>query len=326
MGFFEKFRGYDDGVAQEFSLFLTPHTRIHATIVIRGLTIDHTPEPISRVTTLPLGIPWRKEDKGDSQVSKGKFFLEGEEPTEDKNGVRRESMRYPWNEVGYQLIKYISCEGRYSVVYGYHFRILEKLIFGAETPPHQRLITPYLLQSLIDSSIKVKEGNFQQLAYHGLIRILIEDALQNLRTPITWSVFRDMPAEDDIKALTYDVSPTVSEEEVKQEEEDTKGDEDETDEEGADTEEHDEDEEEEEEEKEDDEEIEEEIKEETDRDDEYLQEEEDKKDREEEGNRTEGTKNMEESPRVSPEAIEREAATSLIVLSTPIKQKGKRQR
>jgi len=54
-----------------------------------------------------------------------------------------------------------------------------------------------------------------------LIRILVEYALQNLRTPIIWSVLRDMPAEDDIKALTYDVSPTVNEEEVKQEEEDT---------------------------------------------------------------------------------------------------------
>jgi len=87
----------------------------------------------------------------------------------------------------------------------------------------------------------VKEGNFEQLDYHGLIRILIEDFLQNLKTPITWSVFRDILAEDDIKALTYDVSPTVSEEEVKQEEEDTEGDEDEMDGEGDDIEEHDED-------------------------------------------------------------------------------------
>jgi len=61
----------------------------------------------------------------------------------------------------------------------------------------------------------VKEGNSQQLAHHGLIRILIEDALQNLKIHITWSVFKDLPTEDDIKTLTYDVSPTVSEEEEK---------------------------------------------------------------------------------------------------------------
>ena len=149
-------------------------------------------------------------------MEKRKFFLEGEEPTEEKNGVRRDSLPYPWRYVGYQVIKYTSCEGTYSVVYGYHFRILEELRFGVEAPPHQRLSIPYfLLQSLIDSSIKVKEGNSQKLPHHGLIRILIEDSLQNLKTPITWSIFRDTPAEDKIKALTYDVSPTVSEEEEK---------------------------------------------------------------------------------------------------------------
>ena len=60
MAFFKKIRGYDDEVTQEFSLSLTTLTRIHATIVIRGLTIDLTPEFINIVTTLPLGIPWRK--------------------------------------------------------------------------------------------------------------------------------------------------------------------------------------------------------------------------------------------------------------------------
>lgn len=118
-------------MAKEFSLSLTPLTTIHDIVVIRGHSIDLTPELISRITTHPLGIRWRKEDKGDSQVSKRKFFLQGQEHTEDKNGVRRESLPYPWNEVSYQLIKYNSFEGRYSVVYGYHFRILEELRFGA---------------------------------------------------------------------------------------------------------------------------------------------------------------------------------------------------
>lgn len=64
-----------------------------------------------------------------------------------------------------------------------------------------------------------------------MIRILIKDALQTLNIPITWSIFRDLLAEDDIKALTYDVSPSVSEEEAKQEKEDTELDGDEMDEE-----------------------------------------------------------------------------------------------
>ena len=90
--------------------------------------------------------------------------------------------------------------------------MLEELRFGAETPVHQRLSIPYfLMQSLIDSSYKVKEGNSQQLAHHGLIKILFEDAIQNLKILITWPVFKDLLADEDIKTLTYDVSPSVSE-------------------------------------------------------------------------------------------------------------------
>ena len=82
-----------------------------------------------------------------------------------------------------------------------------------DTPAHQKLSIPYfLLQSLIDSSTKVQEGNSQQLAHHGLIKILVEEALHTLTIPIAWEVFKNMTAEDDIKALTYDFSPAVSEE------------------------------------------------------------------------------------------------------------------
>lgn len=74
------------------------------------------------------------------------------------------------------------------------------------------------MQSLIDSNRKVKEGNSQQLDHHGLIRILIKDALQNLNIPIKWLVFKHLPIEDDIETLIYDVIPFVSEQEAKQEE------------------------------------------------------------------------------------------------------------
>ena len=63
--------------------------------MVRGLSIELTPELISRITTLPLGVPWRKEDKGNSQTAKKKFFLEGEKSMEDKNGIRRASLPYP---------------------------------------------------------------------------------------------------------------------------------------------------------------------------------------------------------------------------------------
>jgi len=162
MGFSELPRGYDDDVSKEFAMSLIPLAKANATIVVRGLSIIITPESINKITTLPLGLQWRKEEKTNNTLSNKVFFLEAEELIEDKNGVRRKSIPYPWNEVSYHIIKYISCEGRYIVVYGYHFRLLHELRFGGETPPHNRLIVPYfLLKSIIDMSIKVQEGKNQ---------------------------------------------------------------------------------------------------------------------------------------------------------------------
>lgn len=110
-------KGYDDDVAREFSLSLIPLTKTNTTTVVKGLSVALTLQVISKITTLPLGLAWRKEDKGNITLAKKSLFLEGEEPIEDKNGIRRESIQYPWNEVSYHLIKYISCEGRYNVVY-----------------------------------------------------------------------------------------------------------------------------------------------------------------------------------------------------------------
>jgi len=53
-------------LSKEFSHSLTPHNRIHAIVIVRGLTLDLTLEFINRVTTLPLGIAWRKEGKAKS--------------------------------------------------------------------------------------------------------------------------------------------------------------------------------------------------------------------------------------------------------------------
>ena len=305
-------RGYDDEVAKDFALSLIPLTGTHATTVVKFLLVEITPEVIGRITTLPLGLPWRKEDNGNNQLAKKKFLLEGEEAMDDKNGVRRESLPYPWNEISYHLIKYISCEGRYSVVYGYHFRLLQELRFAAETPPQNRLSIPYfLLQLVIDMNIKVQEGKHQQLAHHGLTKIILEYALQNLRFLITLTTFRDMEVEGEIKALEYGKIPIASErdeEETKEEEEEEK-------------------------EEESDEETKEDAREETDEQSEELEGEEKDKDKDEKENGKEETKGREkqrstiqrklgeESPRVSLEPTEKEATSALTALSTPIKKK-----
>jgi len=86
--------------------------------------MEITPEFISGITSLPHGLRWSKNEKSLGEVAKKTFFQPNEHPVEEKNGIRRTSIPYPWDEVNYQIIKCISYEGRYSIVYGYHFRLL----------------------------------------------------------------------------------------------------------------------------------------------------------------------------------------------------------
>jgi len=122
--------------------------------------MEITPEFISRATTLPLGLPWNKDEKPIGQVAKKNFFQNNETLVKDENGTRRANITYPWDEVIFQIIRYMSCEGRCNIVYGYHFRILHELRYGMDTLAPQRINIPYfLVQSVIDSSTKVKVGN-----------------------------------------------------------------------------------------------------------------------------------------------------------------------
>lgn len=121
--------------------------------MVRGLAITITPDLISKVSTLPLGVKWNREEKLFCTASKKSLLLPNEEYIEDKNGVRRGILHYPWDKVAYYIMKYISCEGRLSVVYGYHFRLLHELRFKGDLKLYQRLNIPYfLLHSIRDMS------------------------------------------------------------------------------------------------------------------------------------------------------------------------------
>ena len=131
-----------------------------------------------------------------SATARKNFFILKEKPVEDKNGVRREILPYPRDEMGYHIPKYISYEGRLRIVYGYHFRLLHDLIFKAELFIPQRLNVPhFLLQSMIEMSQKVREGKHQHISHYGLIKMIFMEALNHLRYPILWIGFVDTDRE-----------------------------------------------------------------------------------------------------------------------------------
>lgn len=57
-------------------------------------------------------------------------------------------------------------------------------------------------------------------SHHGLIKLILEYALQKLRLPITSTTFRDMQKAGDIKSLEYDKRSTASERDEEETEKD----------------------------------------------------------------------------------------------------------
>jgi len=63
MSFCDKLQGHDDEITEEFLRSLKSKSQILAVVHFRGLTIRLTPQLISRVTNLPMGVPWDKEER-----------------------------------------------------------------------------------------------------------------------------------------------------------------------------------------------------------------------------------------------------------------------
>ena len=83
-------------------------------------------------------------------------------------------------------MKFISCEGRLSVVYGYHFMLLNELRLQGELPFEQRLSVPhFLLNAITDMSHKVGERKYHYLAHYGLIKLILNDALRRLNLHVS---------------------------------------------------------------------------------------------------------------------------------------------
>jgi len=78
-------------------------------------------------------------------------------------------------------------------------------------PAKKLSISYFLIQSLIECGTQLNAGVPDQLAHHGLIKLLVEDALHTYIVPIAWEIFRNMSRDDNIRTLAENISPSSSE-------------------------------------------------------------------------------------------------------------------
>ena len=102
-----------------------------------------------------------------------------------KKGIPRSWLVHPWDEIVYIIQKFITYEGRFSIVYIYHIKLLQHLRGDCE------INMPYfLLQSLSKMAKAVQkraEDKLTSLFHCGLIKIIITYELQ--KQNLTWQEF-----------------------------------------------------------------------------------------------------------------------------------------
>lgn len=85
-----------------------------------------------------------------------------------------------------------------------------------DLPSEEKLCIPYfLLQSMTECATKLREGTPDQIAHHGLIKLLVEDALHTYIVPLSQENFRNMTKDEDIRMLSKELTSSNSEEKEK---------------------------------------------------------------------------------------------------------------
>jgi hypothetical protein len=139
ISFFEKFDGYYEEVALEFA-----HSFDGERATIGNLTIRISEDIIAQVTGLPQTGERYFKTKYFKDKSWASFVSRSRVATVNwKKGIPRSWLIHPWDELAYLIQKFITCEGRFSIIYLYHIKLLQHLKSDYEIN-----IPYFLLQSL----------------------------------------------------------------------------------------------------------------------------------------------------------------------------------
>lgn len=103
-------------------------------------------------------------------------FLQGEEQLKKNGkGIDKSSLPWPWGDVALYIIKYITYEGRETIMFNYHFSLLNHL-------RHRQLVNlPYfLLENIMHMFVAVNTNAYPEtcVTNHGLIKLIVLDALE----------------------------------------------------------------------------------------------------------------------------------------------------
>jgi hypothetical protein len=173
--YFRRLQGYNEPQTLQFARNLQDN---HS--VVAGVRISVTEQDISAVSGLPMDGTRqfsRKHIIGDVQQS---FFLAEERIVPKGRGVQLSSLPPPWPEVARFIKHYLTCEGRYQVVYQHDFLLLSHLRHN------RRVNIPYFLLGCLKNMAhycrRAKDPT-QSLTHHRLVQLLINRGFEQQNHP-----------------------------------------------------------------------------------------------------------------------------------------------
>jgi hypothetical protein len=188
LNYFSRLQGYNEPQVLQFARNLQEN---HS--VVAGIRISVTEQDISAVSGLPMDGTRqfsRKHIIGDVQQS---FFLTGERIVPKGRGVQLSSLPPPWPEVARFIKHYLTCEGRYQVVYQHDFLLLSHLRHN------RRVNIPYFLLGCLKNMAhycrRAKDPT-QSLTHHRLVQLLINRGFEQQNRPLNNPPINPAPAAE----------------------------------------------------------------------------------------------------------------------------------
>jgi hypothetical protein len=186
LNYFRRLQGYNEQHVLQFARNLQEN---HS--VVAGIRISVTEDDIAAVSGLPSDgthIFSRKHIIRDVQQS---FFLPEERIVLKGRGIQLSSLPPPWTEVTKFIKHYLTCEGRYQVVYPHDFLLLSHL-------RHNKWVNlPYYLLGCLKNMAhycrKEKDPTLS-LTHHHLVQLLINRGFEQQNLPLNNPPINPQPA------------------------------------------------------------------------------------------------------------------------------------
>lgn len=178
----QKFRGYHKEVTKAFARSFRDKDN---QVVVGDLKFTVTESSIAQATSLPqTGERWFKNRLVQGQQWKQILKNPSMDTIIFTKGIPVTYVKEEWTNLLLLVQKFLTCEGRFGVLYVYHAKVMMHFLGEDINLPY------FLLSSLrkMCSIVQRNPGNIEShLYHHGLVKMLVEEQLKANRD--TWERF-----------------------------------------------------------------------------------------------------------------------------------------